>query len=490
MNQKRLYIDIHVLQTVPPNCINRDDTGSPKTAVYGGVTRARVSSQAWKRAMRLMFRTLLSEEQLGTRTKKIVALVAGEISALAPEQDASAMAMKALANAGLNIKSEDKGTEALFFMSKAQAAKIKKVYDLAVKTGAPVVGIYDSIGGRLAEGADLLAAYGEILKDSAALSGVVPQISLVLGPCIGTSAMIAANADVIVMTEKAELTVSTGGENAGAAHAAETGVCSILAKTEEEAFEAVKNVLANLPSNNLSGAPAAEVGVMGVPVAVESSEPYAVISSVSDPETFVELSAAFGKSAVTGLAQISGASVGLVAYQGVLDADACSKAARFVRFCDAFSLPVVSFVDASEFASLREAVKLSNAYAEATTAKITVITGEAYGPVYIAVAGRGANADYAMAWANAVVSPIAPAAAALFLHSDELKGSEHPVEDRKALIESYKKNEATPLAAAAQGYIEDVILPEETRDRVIANLAMLSSKRVSNLPKKHSNIQL
>lgn len=375
-------------------------------------------------------------------------------------------------------------------MSKAQAAKIKKVYDLAVKTGAPVVGIYDSIGGRLAEGSDLLAAYGEILKDSAALSGVVPQISLVLGPCIGTSAMIAANADVIVMTEKAELTVSTGGENAGAAHAAETGVCSILAKTEEEAFEAVKNVLANLPSNNLSGAPAAEVGVMGVPVAVESSEPYAVISSVSDPETFVELSAAFGKSAVTGLAQISGASVGLVAYQGVLDADACSKAARFVRFCDAFSLPVVSFVDASEFASLREAVKLSNAYAEATTAKITVITGEAYGPVYIAVAGRGANADYAMAWANAVVSPIAPAAAALFLHSDELKGSEHPVEDRKALIESYKKNEATPLAAAAQGYIEDVILPEETRDRVIANLAMLSSKRVSNLPKKHSNIQL
>lgn len=127
MNQKRLYIDIHVLQTVPPNCINRDDTGSPKTAVYGGVTRARVSSQAWKRAMRLMFRTLLSEEQLGTRTKKIVALVAGEISALAPEQDASAMAMKALANAGLNIKSEDKGTEALFFMSKAQAAALARL---------------------------------------------------------------------------------------------------------------------------------------------------------------------------------------------------------------------------------------------------------------------------------------------------------------------------------------------------------------------------
>ena len=375
-------------------------------------------------------------------------------------------------------------------MSKAQAAKIKKVYDLAVKTGAPVVGIYDSIGGRLAEGADLLAAYGEILKNSAVLSGVVPQISLVLGPCIGTSAMIAANADVIVMTEKAELTIATSGANASAEEAAKSGVCSIVAKNDEEAFEAVKNLVVSLPSNNLCGAPAAEIASVGTPVAVASADAKDVIAAVADPESFLELSAAFGKDVVTGLAQVSGASVGIAAYTGELGADDCAKAARFVRFCDAFSIPVVSFVNATEFASLREAVKLSSAYAEATTAKLTVVTGEAYGPVYIAVAGRGANADYTMAWADAVVSPIAPAAAALFLHSEELKGADKPVEARKALIEEYRKTEATPLAAAAQGYIEDVILPEETRDRVIANLAMLSSKRVSNLPKKHSNIQL
>ncbi|HIU31851.1 MAG TPA: carboxyl transferase [Candidatus Caccousia avistercoris] len=375
-------------------------------------------------------------------------------------------------------------------MSKAQASKIKKVYDLAVKTGAPVVGIYDSIGGRLAEGADMLAAYGDILKNSAALSGVVPQISLVLGPCIGTSAMIAANADIIVMSEQAELTIATSGANASASEAAASGLCSLVGKDEAEAVAKTRELLAALPSNNLSGAPAAETAVIGASSAPASAQAMDVISSVADPGSFLALSPSFGQAAVTGLAQISGASVGLVAYTGELDADACSKAARFVRFCDAFSIPVVSFVDATEFTSLREAVKLSSAYAEATTGKITVITGEAYGPVYIAVAGRGANTDYAMAWADAVVSPMAPAAAALFLHSGELKGSANPVADRKALIEAYKKDEATPFAAAAQGFIEDVILPEETRDRLIANLAMLSSKRVSNLPKKHSNIQL
>ena len=207
------------------------------------------------------------------------------------------------------------------------------------------------------EGADMLAAYGEILKSSAALSGVVPQISLVLGPCIGTSAMIAANADIVVMSEKAELTVATSGANASAAEAAKTGVCSVVAKTEEEAVEMVKDILVTLPSNNLSGAPAAETAAVGVPSAVASSDAKDVIASVADPDSFLELSASFGQAAVTGLAQISGASVGLVAYTGEIDADACAKAARFVRFCDAFSLPVVSFVNATEFSSLREAVK-------------------------------------------------------------------------------------------------------------------------------------
>lgn len=375
-------------------------------------------------------------------------------------------------------------------MSRAQAAKIKKIYDLAVKTGSPVVGIYDSIGGRLNQGADMLAAYGEILLGNNNLSGVVPQISLVLGPCIGTSAMIAASADFVVMAEKAELTIETSGKDGTAENAAKMGVCSILAKDDKAAMEQVRKLIAVLPSNNLSGAPVFEDAGNASAAIPNGADAKKVIAAISDTDSFVELNGQFGTAAVAGLSLIGGATVGVVAYNGVLDADACSKAARFVRFCDAFSIPVVTLVDAKEFSSVREAAKLSNSYSEATTAKITVITGEAYGPVYVAVAGRGANADYTMAWANAVVCPLAPQTAAMFLWSDRLKKSGNTKDARNKLIEEYKATEATPFAAAAEGYIEDIIRPEETRARLIANLEMLDGKRVSRLPKKHSNIQI
>ncbi|WP_195983584.1 carboxyl transferase domain-containing protein [Clostridium sp. D33t1_170424_F3] len=375
-------------------------------------------------------------------------------------------------------------------MSRAQAAKIKKIYDLAVKTGSPVVGIYDSIGGRLNQGADMLAAYGEILLGNNNLSGVVPQISLVLGPCIGTSAMIAASADFVVMAEKAELTIETSGKDGAAENAAKMGVCSILAKDDKAAMEQVRKLIAVLPSNNLSGAPVFEDAGNASAAIPNGADAKKIIAAISDTDSFVELNGQFGTAAVAGLSLIGGATVGVVAYNGVLDADACSKAARFVRFCDAFSIPVVTLVDAKEFSSVREAAKLSNSYSEATTAKITVITGEAYGPVYVAVAGRGANADYTMAWANAVVCPLAPQTAAMFLWSDRLKKSGNTKDARNKLIEEYKATEATPFAAAAEGYIEDIIRPEETRARLIANLEMLDGKRVSRLPKKHSNIQI
>ena len=376
-------------------------------------------------------------------------------------------------------------------MSKAQAYKIKKVYELALKTGAPVIGIYDSIGGRLSEGGDMLAAYGDILLKSNNLSGVVPQIALVLGPCIGTSALIAAAADFVVMTEKAELTIDTSGENSSAQAAAELGICHLVEATEEKAIEKVRQLLLALPANNLTGAPATdELGLNSAAPLTEDADPFTVISSIADDNSFLELSKQFGSSAVTGLAQIAGSSVGVVAYSGSIDADSCSKAARFVRFCDAFSLPVVTLVNAKEFTSLREASKLSSAYSEATTAKLSVITGEACGAVYIAAAGRGANADVTLAWTNAVVSPISPAAAAVFQWSGRLAGSQNPIEDRAKLIEEYKETKASPFAAAADGYIEDIILPEETRTRLVSNLEMLAGKRVSTLPKKHTNIQL
>ena len=376
-------------------------------------------------------------------------------------------------------------------MSKAQASKIKKIYNLAVKTGIPIIGIYDSIGGRLKEGADMLAAYGEILLNSNNLSGVVPQISLILGPCIGTSAMIAASADIVVMSDKAEFTIETNGEDGSADTAAKLGICHIVAENNEQAINEVRRLITVLPSNNLVGAPFTNLstGNNAAPL-VADSDVKDIISAIADDDTFIEFINQFGTSAITGLAQISGSTAGIVFYIGILDADTCSKAARFVRFCDAFSLPIITLADATEFTSLREASKLSNAYSEATTAKVTVITGSAYGSVYIAIAGRGANADITLAWPNAVVSPLSPATAAVFEWSDRLAGSSDPVADRKKMIEEYKQTKTSPFDAAASGFIEDIISPEETRSKIIANLDMLSSKRVTTLPKKHANIQL
>jgi methylmalonyl-CoA decarboxylase subunit alpha len=376
-------------------------------------------------------------------------------------------------------------------MSKAQASKINKVYSLAVKTGAPIIGIYDSIGGRLNEGNDLLAAYGEILLNSNHLSGVVPQISLILGPCTGTSAMIAAGADIVIMSDKAELTIATNGEDGSADEAAQFGICHIKGGNEENTIATTRRLIMILPQNNLSSDVMLNIQSVSHPVSLtEESSISEMIAATCDDSSFIELGEKFGAPTITGLAEIGSSTAGIVALSGDIDADSCSKAARFVRFCDAFSIPVVTFVNAERFVSLREASKLSSSYSEATTVKVTVITGSAYGPVYVAVAGRGANADYTMALPNAVISQLSPETAAIFLWNERLSGSANPVEDRKKLIEEYKRTKATPFEAAADGFIDDIILPEETRFKIIASLEMLSGKRTTGLPKKHSNIQL
>jgi acetyl-CoA carboxylase carboxyltransferase component len=372
-------------------------------------------------------------------------------------------------------------------MSKAQASKIKKTFRLALKTGCPVVGIYDSIGARLNEGADMLAACGEILLDVNNLSGVVPQISLVLGPCVGTEAMVAAGADIVVMSPKGELTVSISGEDGSPTTAEKQGICHIAAENEEEAIGTVRRLLSMLPSNNLAASPLEEEIAPGT----SSSETVGgSIKSVCDDGSFLELSPNFGAGAVTGFARIGGAAAGFIGLRGMLDADSCTKAARFLRFCDSFSVPVIMFVDAEKFSELRDASKLSSAYSEATTAKITVITGSACGPVYIATAGRGANADYTFAWPDAVISAVAPETAVALLWHDRLKGSSDPVNDRKKLIDEFRRTKADAFSAAADGMIEDIIEPENTRDKLIACLDMLAGKRVSTLPKKHADIQL
>ena len=374
-------------------------------------------------------------------------------------------------------------------MSKAQASKIRKTYRLALKTGCPIVGIYDSIGARLDERADMLAACGDILLDANNLSGVVPQISLVLGPCTGTQAMIAAGADIIVMSGEGELTVSTGGTNGSPAEAEKQGVCHIAAKDEDEAVGAVRRLLSMLPSNNLAAAPIFQADPPAGKGKAESGLRGAAVS-VCDGGDFVELGASFGSASFTGIARIGGAVTGVAGLSGVLDEDSCSKAARFARFCDSFSIPVVTVVDAEEFSTLRGASRLSSAYSEATTAKVTVVTGSACGPVYIATVGRGANADYSFAWPGAVISALRPETAAVFLWNDRLKNSSDPVADRAKLIEEYRRTKADAMSAAAEGMIEDVVEPEKTRDKLIACLDMLSGKRVSTLPKKHADIQL
>ena len=377
-------------------------------------------------------------------------------------------------------------------MSKAQAAKLQKLYRLAVKSGVPTVGFFDSKGARLNEGADMLEAYGEILLDANSLSGVVPQISVILGPCTGTSAMIAAGADIIIMSDKGELTINTDGEGGKPEEAEKLGISHISAASEPQAIDYARKLISILPSNNLEPAPNMEPAKPKLLSGglTKGSDTRQIISSICDSDSFIEFSEKFGSHAITGIGQIGGFTSGIIFLSGTIDADCCSKAARFIRFCDSFSIPAVTLVDAEKFTTLREASKLSSAYSEATTAKITVVTGSACGAVYIAAAGRGANSDYTISWPDAVISPLSPETAAIFLCNDKLKGSENPTEDRKKLIEEYKNTEASPLKAAADGLIEDVISPEETRSSLISALDMLSGKRVSTLPKKHSNIQL
>ena len=373
-------------------------------------------------------------------------------------------------------------------MSKAQAAKIKKVYELAVKTGAPVIALYDSIGGRLDEESDLLGAYGDVLRSSGNLSGVVPQISVVLGKCYGTQALIAVNGDILIMSEKAELSLATDGSGASANENAESGVAQIVAKDEDEAIAKARELMALLPANNLEYA-----GTVEFDASDEASDD--LIKSVADGGSIIELQSDFGKCVRTVLATVEGTTVGIIKTEKkALCAAGCDKAARLVRFCDAFNIPVITLVDAEKFKCIKSAAKLTGAYAEATTPKISVITGDAYGAVYIAMAGTGAAADMTLAWADASVSALSPEAAAVIELGDDFGGALKNAADTKAekakIIADFKSERLTAMKAAEKGYVQDIILPEETRMKIIAALDMLSDKRVSTLPKKHNNLYI
>lgn len=371
-------------------------------------------------------------------------------------------------------------------MSKAQAAKICKVYELAEKTGAPVVGIYDSIGARLNESCEMLAAYGDVMLKANNLSGVVPQIAVIAGPCLGASSMIAAAADVVIMSEDGQFALQTNGEGGDLKEASESGLVHLTAKDDKEAVAKARELITLLPSNNLSGAPITDFADSAAETDGEFGA--SIIAAVMDQDSFIEFQAGFGAGFITGLAKLGGNTVGVVASEEkTADGKACEKAARLVRFCDAFAIPVITFVNAESFCCIKAACKLTNAYAEATTAKISVITGEAYGAVYMALAGAAAGVDVAYAWPTASISALNPTTAAVMLWSDKLKGSSNPTADRAKLIAEYKDQEACPFKAAGDGFVQDVIEPSETRLKLYAALDMLAGKRVTRLPKKHAN---
>lgn len=381
-------------------------------------------------------------------------------------------------------------------VSKAHAAKICKVFELAEKNGVPVVGIYDSCGAYVEDGADALNSYSEILMHTANLSGVVPQVSVIAGVCAGSMAMIACSADFTVMTDSAELYMAVGQADNSSAAAMAEGMVSVCASDDSEAMAAARKYLSMMPSNNLAPVPEFEYAA---PSAADFGTAEKAAESLADTGSILEISAGFGTAAYTALCTIGGVTAGIAATNKTaakLSADDCSKIARFVMMCDAFSVPIVTVVDTEGFElsaadGVRQAAKLSSAYAEATCAKISLISGNAYGAAFVALAGANAGADVTYALPDAVAAPLDPVTAAEFLYHDKLKGAEDLTAARNALAKEYAENEASAFEAAAKGAVDDIVSPEEARNKMISVLDITAGKRLNKrLPKKHSNMPL
>ena len=389
-------------------------------------------------------------------------------------------------------------------IGKATAAKIAKVYDMALKTGVPVIGIYDSKGLRVSEGAEALTSVSELLRQVSALSGVVPQISVVLGSCVGTNAMMAISADFVVMSEKADLyatpvTVETKAGAGTAEAAAKAGVVHILAKDDAEAIEKAKSLVSMLPINNLAAAPVAaytevsgaEDNLRAACESIGEAKAEDIVAALVDQDSTIELFAQFGAGVYAALAGIEGFTVGVLATKGgALTADDCAKMARLVSILDAFQIPVITLVNSAGMAegdviatNARDMARLAHIYNEATTAKISVIIGKAYGAAFVTLA---AGMDYTIAWPSAVISVLNPTAAVAFMYSERIT----PEQTREQVEAAYIANEASPITAAKSGCIDDVIDPAVTRPALLAALDLLSAKRVHKNPKKHSNIPL
>ena len=414
-------------------------------------------------------------------------------------------------------------------LSLVASKKICKLMDLAEKNGIPLIGINDSGGARIQEGIDSLAGYAEIFKRNTLLSGVVPQITIIAGPAAGGAVYSPAITDFIFMIDGISQMYITGPdviksvtgedishEDLGGAeiHSNKSGVSHFISKSEEECFNHVKLLLSYLPSNNSQDPPKLttqianelDVSLRDI-IPEESNQPYNVmeiITKVVDDESFLEIHQNFAKNIVTGLGRINGDVIGIVANQpsemaGMLDIDASDKSARFVRFCDSFNIPLVTFVDVPGFMPgthqeyggiIRHGAKLLYAYTEATVPKISVILRKAYGGAYIVMSSKGLRTDINLAWPSAEIAVMGPEGAINIISRKEISDSEDPEGKKNQLIENYKEKFANPYVTASKGYLDDVIDPAETRIKIIKSLELLSSKVQNNPRKKHGNIPL
>ena len=415
-------------------------------------------------------------------------------------------------------------------LSEAYAAKICKVMDLAMKVGAPIIGLNDSGGARIQEGVVSLGGYADIFLRNTLASGVVPQLSVVLGPCAGGAVYSPAITDFTIMVEGTSYMFVTGpnvvkavthedvdSERLGGAttHTTVSGVAHVAARDEAEALATARRILAYLPQNNLSDPPRVASAdpidrrdaTLDTLIPDDPSQPYDmkdVISRIVDDAEFLEIQPGWAQNVIVGFARLGGRSVGIVAQQpailaGALDIDASTKAARFVRTCDCFNVPLVSLVDVPGFLPgvsqehggiIRHGAKLLFAYCEATVPKLTVITRKAYGGAYDVMSSKHIRGDLNLAWPTAEIAVMGSSGAVNVIHRDEIEAADDPEAERARLVAEYDERFANPYIAAARGYVDDVIHPSETRPRLIAGLALLADKRDTNPPKKHGNIPL
>jgi acetyl-CoA carboxylase carboxyltransferase component len=415
-------------------------------------------------------------------------------------------------------------------LGEVHAEKICKILDMALKNGAPVIGLNDSGGARIQEGVVSLGGYADIFLRNTLASGVIPQISAIMGPCAGGAVYSPALTDFIFMVRNSSYMFVTGPEvvktvtheevsfeelGGATVHAEISGVCHVVADTEADTLYLIRKLLSYLPQNNMEDPlfvpngddPFRMEEALDKIVPEDPSKPYDIkdaILMVVDDGQFYEIHEFYAPNIVIGFGHLGGHSVGIIANQpavlaGVLDINASEKAARFIRFCDSFNIPLVTFVDVPGFLPgtvqehggiIRSGAKLLYAYCEATVPKLTVVTRKAYGGAYDVMSSKHIRGDVNLAWPTAEVAVMGPDGAVNIVFRKELSNADDPVQRKAELVEEYREKFANPYIAASRGYIDDVIEPRETRPRLINALEMLANKRDTNPPKKHGCIPL